>query len=105
MEIILQELDNGGLKLKIEKCKFYQRQVKYLGYVIGNDGITMDEDRINMIKEFPPPRNLKHLGFLGMLNFYKKFIYNLSEKQEPLYTLLRVNAGNGSKERKIRLTS
>lgn len=90
--IILDALDTAGLKLNIEKCEFYQSSVKYLGYKIGQEGISIGAERIQEIKEYPRPKNLKTLrGFLGVLNYYKKFIPKLSELEVPLIELLRKN--------------
>lgn len=90
LEIIMNALNSAGLKLNIEKCQFYQDNVQYLGYKIGQDGISIDNDRLNEIKNYPHPKNLKMLrGFLGILNYYKKFIPHLSEMEVPLIELLR----------------
>lgn len=90
IEIILKALDIAGLKLNIEKCEFCKVTVKYLGYKINQTGISIDKDRINEIKNYPRPTNLKTLrGFLGIMNYYKKFIPRLSELEVPLIELLR----------------
>ena len=46
---VLKALLDAGLHLKPEKCKFYKQEVKYLGYVIGTDGIWMDQEKISCI--------------------------------------------------------
>lgn len=90
LHIIMNALDSAGLKLNIEKCQFYQNSVQYLGYKIGQNGISIEEERLNEIKDYPRPKNLKMLrGFLGVLNYYKKFIPHLSELEVPLIELLR----------------
>lgn len=68
---------------------FIQTTVKYLGYVITTDRIYVDDERINEINNFKP-KNLKQLrGFLDTLNYYNRF--NLSDKCDPLYELLKRN--------------
>lgn len=88
--IILKVLDEACLKLKLEKCQFFEREIQYLGYVINNKGIQINQNRLDEIKNYPRPKNLRTLrGFLGILNYYKRFINNLAEKQGPLIELLR----------------
>lgn len=90
LKIILGALDDAGLKLNIEKCQFYKQSVKYLGYKIGQAGISIEKERLDEIKQYPRPKNLRMLrGFLGVLNYYKKFIPKLSELEVPLVELLR----------------
>lgn len=90
LKIILEALDTAGLKINLEKCEFYQSKVQYLGFKIGQQGISIGEDRIQEIKDYPRPTNLKTLrGFLGILNYYKKFVPKLSELEVPLIELLR----------------
>lgn len=90
IEIILKALDEAGLKLNIQKCKFFQKEVEYLGYNINENGININLVRLDEIRKYPQPKNLKTLrGFLGMLNYYRRFVPNLSEKQIPLIELLK----------------
>lgn len=90
LNIIMNALDSAGLKLNIQKCQFYQDSVQYLGYRVGKEGISIDKERLDEIKNYPRPKNLKMLrGFLGMLNYYKKFIPRISEMEIPLIELLR----------------
>lgn len=92
LDTILNALDTAGLKLNIKKCEFYQTNVKYLGYKVSQTGISIDKERIAEIKEYPTPKNLKMLrGFLGILNYYKKFVPKLTEYEIPLIELMRKN--------------
>lgn len=92
LDIVLYELDKNGLKLNIDKCQFYKQQVTYLGYQINQTGIQMDEDRIQTIKQFKRPNNLKTLrGFLGMINYFKRIIPDLTAFELPLIELLKKN--------------
>lgn len=90
LEIILKELDKAGLKINQKKCQFYQQEICFLGYKIDKNGMTMDEERIRTIIEYKRPSNLKTLrGFLGMMNYFKRLIPDLSRKQIPLIELLK----------------
>jgi hypothetical protein len=89
---VLEELDQAGLKLNIQKCQFFQKEVLYLGFKLDTKGISLAEDRIEVINNYPRPTNLKTLrGFLGMVNYFKKLIPDLSTKEIPLIALLKKN--------------
>ena len=90
IDIILKALNNAGLKLNMEKCKFFAEEIQYLGYEINSKGIKINDKRLEAIKNYPRPKNLRTLrGFLGILNYYKRFVSKLSEKQLPLLELIR----------------
>ncbi|XP_037977694.2 uncharacterized protein K02A2.6-like [Plutella xylostella] len=89
---VLQKLQENGLKIKLSKCTFFAKEVKYLGYVIDKNGIRVDEDKIKPILNMTEPRTVSELrSFLGMVNFYGKFIRNLSTHVAPLNDLLKKN--------------
>ena len=68
------------LKLKLPKCKFIQDQKQYLGFVISEDGIMADPEKVRVIKELSPPTTVKEIrSFIGMCSYYLRFIPNLSE--------------------------
>src|SRR6266436_4123072 len=76
------------LFLKPEKCKFEQKEVKYLGLVISKDHVAMDLTKVHRVTEWPTPTKVKEVqSFLGFVNFYRKFIHNFSDVTHPLYVL------------------
>ncbi|XP_063954090.1 uncharacterized protein K02A2.6-like [Lytechinus pictus] len=90
LEQVLKRLKNAGLRLKREKCEFLVKEVKYLGHMVSAEGLQPTEDRVRAITEMAAPTNIKELrAFLGMLNYYGKFMQNLSTVLEPLHRLLR----------------
>lgn len=90
LKVVLERLSNCGLKVKKEKCAFFQDSVQYLGHVIDKFGLHTSQDRIKAIKKIPTPTNVTELkSFLGMVNFYGKFIPNASMIMQPLYRLLK----------------
>lgn len=90
INIVLQELNEAGLKINPEKCQFYQEEVVFLGYKLTRSGVEMDESRIKSIMEYKRPTNLRTLrGFLGLVNYFKRLIPDLSEKTITLVELLR----------------
>src|SRR5258708_38775247 len=72
---ILSTLQEWRLFLKPEKCKFKQKEVKYLGLVISKDHVTMDPMKVHRVTEWPTPMKVKEVSsFLGFVHFYQKFI-------------------------------
>ncbi|GFW23549.1 retrovirus-related Pol polyprotein from transposon 17.6 [Trichonephila clavipes] len=78
------------LTLNKDKCNFGCEKLKYLGLVISKDGITPDESKVKALIEVKPPKNSRGvLKFLGMTQWYQKFIKNYIDICEPLYQLKR----------------
>jgi hypothetical protein len=76
---ILNKLAKHDLFFKPEKCHFYQREVEYLGVIIGNGKIQMDPIKVKGITDWPTPTTVKEVcSFLGFCNFYRTFIPHFS---------------------------
>ena len=89
-ERVLQRLKEYGLRLKLEKCRFMQKSVVYLGCVISAEGISPTSEKVEALKQAPRPENVTQLrSFLGMVNYHGKWIQNLSTMVHPLNKLLR----------------
>src|SRR5260221_12073654 len=85
---VLTTLQKQRLFLKPEKCKFEQKEVKYLGLVISKDHVAMDPMKVHRVTEWLTPMKVKEVqSFLGFVNFYRKFICNFSDITCPLYAL------------------
>ncbi|XP_046753091.1 uncharacterized protein K02A2.6-like [Diprion similis] len=92
LQEVLNRLRDCGLTAQKKKCELFKTEVQFLGYVINKEGIHISERRIKAILEIPVPSNQKQLrAFLGVINFYAKFIKNYSEIVSPLYELLQKN--------------
>src|SRR5258707_15496636 len=82
---VLSTLQKWRLFLKPEKCKFEQKEVKYLRLVISKDHVTMDPMKVCRVTEWPTPMKVKEVqSFLGFVNFYQKFIHDFSNIACPL---------------------
>lgn len=80
----------AGLKLNKARCEFLLPKVEYLGHLIDGNGLHPTKEKVNVIQEAPQPRNVTELrSFLGIINYYGKFLPNLSTKSAPLYQLLK----------------
>src|SRR6266436_6600741 len=87
---VLTTLCKWRLFLKPEKCKFEQKEVKYLRLVISKDHVAMDPTKVHGVTEWPTPTKVKEVqSFLGFVNFYWKFIHDFSDVTRPLYVLTR----------------
>jgi Reverse transcriptase (RNA-dependent DNA polymerase) len=78
-------LQQQGLVLNIEKCSFGQKQLDYLGHHVSASGIRPMAARVEAIAKFPRPTTVGHLQtFLGMANFYRRFIPAAAQVLRPL---------------------
>jgi hypothetical protein len=76
---VLRKLNDYNVKVNLDKCQFFNKSIKYLGHTISSNGIQPNEDKVKALVESPPPRNKLELqSFLGLMNYYGKFIKNLS---------------------------
>ena len=90
LEEVLRRLQKYGLRIKQAKCAFMQSAVEYLGHRIDANGVHAAPSKVEAIQHAPTPRNTTELrSFLGMINYYGKFIPNLSSLCHPLNNLLR----------------
>ncbi|MBW0572140.1 hypothetical protein O181_111855 [Austropuccinia psidii MF-1] len=87
---VLSRLRANNLFAKASKFLFHVTSVEYLVNVVSSEGLKMDQEKIQQILSWPPPRNLKALqSFLGFANFYRHFIKNYSEKISSLTSFLK----------------
>ncbi|GFW37201.1 retrovirus-related Pol polyprotein from transposon 297 [Trichonephila clavipes] len=87
---VFRLLHEAGLTLNKVKCKFGCDELKYLSLNINKEGIKSAKTKVQAIFEMKPPRNSKEVSkFLGMSQWYAKFIKNFADLCEPLYNLKR----------------
>ena len=89
---VLQRLQDVGFRWKKEKCSFLQDAVEYLGHKIDAEGLYACLEKVAAFVNAPQPHNISKMrAFLGMVNYYRKFIPNLSTLVQPLNSLLQPN--------------
>ena len=90
---VFDRLRAAGLRLKPEKCHFAKTHVTYLGHIISNKGILPDQAKLTAVTNYPTPRNSKEVKqFVGLSNYYRRFIPSYAAIAEPLHRLLRKSA-------------
>ena len=87
---VLEKIKSAGLTVNPDKCEFCRSQVRYLGFIVQQEGLTVDPEKTRPILEYPEPRNIKQLRrFLGMSSWYRKFIPQFATLSQPLTSLLK----------------
>ena len=90
LDAVVGKLQQYGLRLKLKKCKFFEKSVEYLGQIVSKEGIHPSQKKIEAILKVDPPEDQTQLrSFLGMVNHYGKFVKFLSDLSAPLNRLLR----------------
>ena len=89
---VLSRLRQAGLKLQPAKCKLCQKEVRFLGHVISENGIATDPEKTAVIATWPVPESKKNIQqFLGLANYYRRFIKDFGTTAKPLQRLLEKN--------------
>ena len=90
LEEIFRRLQKAGLKLKPQKCNFGLNKIQYLGHNIGVKGLSPFQEKIRAVKEFKTPTSITQVkSFLGLANYYRKFIKDFSKLAKPLNDLTK----------------
>ena len=90
LSAVLQRLETAGVRLKRGKCSFMLPEVEYLGHRISAKGLQPLASKVQAIRDAPTPTDVSQLrSFLGMLNYYGRFLPDLASILAPLHELLR----------------
>src|SRR5215472_10029379 len=85
---VLDKLQKHHLYLKLEKCEFERALVEFLGMIISENSVGMNESKVLAVKEWPVPKNKRSLQqFLGFVNYYRRFIKDFGKIAKPLHML------------------
>ena len=87
---VIRRLKENDLYVKPEKCKWKVREVEFLEVVIGLEGIKMEKKKVKGVLEWPMPRCVKDMQkFLGLANYYCRFIEGFAMVARPLHDLVK----------------
>ena len=87
---VLTRLQEAGLRLKRNKCAFMEQETEFLGHKVDASGLHPLPHKVSAIQKAPAPTNVTELrAYLGLLNYYNRFLPNLSTLLSPLHELLR----------------
>ena len=90
LDQVLHRLAEYGLRLQKEKCEFLKEEVEFLGHIINKDGLQPVPSKVKAITEAPAPTNVGELrSYLGMVQYYARFLPNLATELQPLHDLLK----------------
>ena len=85
---VLERLRKFNLKLDPAKCIFGATEVKHLGYIVSDEGIRPDPEKLEALKTWPFPKTVKELkSFLGFASFYRRFVNGFARIAKPLHEL------------------
>ena len=98
LKLVFQKISEAGLKLKPSKCKFFRTRLEYLGHIMSKKGIETNPKKIQVIWDWPHLTNITETrSFLGLCNYYQKFIKDYAKIARPVYKLI---SGENSKGKK-----
>jgi hypothetical protein len=83
-------LAKDNWKVKFSKCSFARQSISYLGHIVSSQGISIDPSKVESIRRWPQPQDIKELrSFLGLAGYYRKFIQHFAVLARPLTDLLK----------------
>ncbi len=90
LRLVLEILHGAGLQINPAKCTFSVSSLTFLGHNVDSSGISPMKKHVKALTDFPPPSDLKQLQrFLGLINFYRRFLPGIAGTLQPLTDLLR----------------
>ena len=96
----MQRFEEFNIRLKMSKCRFGLTQVQYIGHIVSKYGIKMSQERKKAVEDTKMPQTLTQLrSFLGVCNYFRKFIPDYAVKAKLLYELEK---GMKSKKKEIK---
>ena len=99
LEDVLQLLSQNHYLVNKKKCHFGRRSIDYLGHIISGSEVSMDPSKLQSIKEWPAPKNVRGVrGFLGLTGYYRKFIKNYGQVAKPLTDFTKKDGFTWSEE-------
>ena len=87
---VFEKLHSGNLSMKLSKCHFFSKEIQYLGHILSTKGICPLPSKTQAIQQMQPQTTPKQVqAFLGLVQYYRKFIKNFAKIAKPLILLTR----------------
>ncbi|XP_048619861.1 uncharacterized mitochondrial protein AtMg00860-like [Brassica napus] len=88
LRAVLERLREQQLFAKLSKCSFWQKSIGFLGHIVSDQGVSVDQEKIKCIREWPQPKNATEVrSFLGLASYYRKFVKGFSSLAQPMTQL------------------
>jgi len=92
VEEVLKRMEESDLYIKPEKCVWKVKEINFLGLVIEEEGVKMQEEKVAEVLEWPRSKTVKEVQkFLGLANYYRQFVKDFAKLAKLLYRLVRKN--------------
>ena len=92
LDDVCSRLKGAKLKLEPSKCSLFQRSVEFLGHVVSEAGIAMQDGKMSAIRDWPSCRNVtEDRAFMGLSGYYRRFVRDFSIIASPLYGLMKLS--------------
>lgn len=86
---VLTRLKEAGLVCKSKKCVFLQESCEFLGFTIGKNGFSVQENKVKAVRDLPMPTTVKSCqSFMGLINYFRSFIPECSQLAKPLFDFI-----------------
>ena len=92
VEAVLARLEANKYYAKLSKCDFFKSEVKFLGHVVTAEGVKPDPKKVEVVQNWPRPVTVSDVrSFLGLANYFRKYIQDYSKIAGPLTNLTKGN--------------
>ena len=104
IKLVFNRIKSFNLKIKPKKCQFFSTSVLFLGHVLSGEGISANPEKVDKVKTWPVPKNIKEVqSFLGLASYYRHFIPHFAKKARCLHELVGLTASKSKNRSKARV--